>query len=163
MEHDLGIGAAAYGFGAGLFFIGYALFEVPSNMLLQSRRAPLADPHHVHLGPGRRRHGVHPERNPLLHPAFSAGRGRSRVLSRGDLLLHPLAARRRARQGHRHFPQRLGRGLADLRPAVRALLQINGLGMHGWQWMYFIEGMFSVGAVLVRLVLARLQTTTPNG
>ncbi len=35
MEHDLGIGAAAYGFGAGLFFIGYALFEVPSNMLLQ--------------------------------------------------------------------------------------------------------------------------------
>lgn len=35
METDLGIGAAAYGFGAGLFFIGYALFEVPSNMLLQ--------------------------------------------------------------------------------------------------------------------------------
>lgn len=35
MEHDLGIGAAAYGFGAGLFFIGYALFEVPSNILLQ--------------------------------------------------------------------------------------------------------------------------------
>ncbi|AZD61871.1 putative MFS-type transporter [Pseudomonas chlororaphis subsp. aurantiaca] len=35
LEHDLGIGAAAYGFGAGLFFIGYALFEVPSNMLLQ--------------------------------------------------------------------------------------------------------------------------------
>ena len=35
MEHDLGIGAAAYGFGAGLFFIGYALFEVPSNLLLQ--------------------------------------------------------------------------------------------------------------------------------
>ena len=35
MEHDLGIGAAAYGLGAGLFFIGYALFEVPSNMLLQ--------------------------------------------------------------------------------------------------------------------------------
>lgn len=35
LESDLGISAAAYGFGAGLFFIGYALFEVPSNMLLQ--------------------------------------------------------------------------------------------------------------------------------
>src|SRR5450830_233469 len=35
MEHDLGIGAAAYGFGAGIFFIGYALFEVPSNLLLR--------------------------------------------------------------------------------------------------------------------------------
>lgn len=31
MEHDLGIGAAAYGLGAGLFFIGYMLFEVPST------------------------------------------------------------------------------------------------------------------------------------
>jgi hypothetical protein len=33
--------AAAYGFGAGLFFIGYALFEVPSNMLLQKVGARL--------------------------------------------------------------------------------------------------------------------------
>lgn len=31
LESDLGISAAAYGFGAGLFFIGYALFEVPST------------------------------------------------------------------------------------------------------------------------------------
>ena len=35
LETDLGIGAAAYGLGAGLFFIGYAIFEVPSNLLLQ--------------------------------------------------------------------------------------------------------------------------------
>ncbi|MET3811483.1 MFS transporter [Arthrobacter sp. UYEF3] len=32
---ELGIGASAFGFGAGLFFIGYAAFEVPSNVLLQ--------------------------------------------------------------------------------------------------------------------------------
>jgi len=30
-------------------------------------------------------------------------------------------------------------------PLSGLLLQISGLGMHGWQWMYFIEGMFSVG------------------
>jgi MFS family permease len=29
---DLGIGAAAYGLGAGIFFVGYALLEVPSNL-----------------------------------------------------------------------------------------------------------------------------------
>ena len=29
---DLGISAAAYGLGAGIFFIGYALLEVPSNL-----------------------------------------------------------------------------------------------------------------------------------
>lgn len=32
-EADAGFGDAAYGFGAGLFFIGYFLFEVPSNLL----------------------------------------------------------------------------------------------------------------------------------
>ncbi len=35
LETDLGIGVAAYGLGAGLFFIGYALFEMPSNVMLQ--------------------------------------------------------------------------------------------------------------------------------
>jgi MFS family permease len=29
-------------------------------------------------------------------------------------------------------------------PLSGALLQIDGLGMKGWQWMFFIEGMFSV-------------------
>ena len=33
-EADFGISAAAYAFGAGLFFVGYAVFEVPSNILL---------------------------------------------------------------------------------------------------------------------------------
>ena len=31
---DFGISAAAYAFGAGVFFVGYAVFEVPSNILL---------------------------------------------------------------------------------------------------------------------------------
>ena len=33
LSADLGISAAAYGLGAGIFFIGYALLEVPSNLL----------------------------------------------------------------------------------------------------------------------------------
>lgn len=35
MNADLGISDLAYGFGAGLFFIGYFIFEVPSNLLLE--------------------------------------------------------------------------------------------------------------------------------
>lgn len=31
---DVGVSAAAYGFGAGVFFIGYALLGVPSNLVL---------------------------------------------------------------------------------------------------------------------------------
>ena len=34
MNRDLGFGHAVYGFGAGIFFLGYALFEVPSNLIL---------------------------------------------------------------------------------------------------------------------------------
>ncbi|RKP47408.1 MFS transporter [Trinickia fusca] len=34
MQHDLGLSEAAYGLGAGIFFLGYVLFEVPSNLLL---------------------------------------------------------------------------------------------------------------------------------
>ena len=34
MNKDLGISAYLYGWGAGIFFLGYALFEVPSNMIL---------------------------------------------------------------------------------------------------------------------------------
>jgi ACS family tartrate transporter-like MFS transporter len=34
MNRTLGFSAAVYGFGAGIFFIGYFIFEVPSNVLL---------------------------------------------------------------------------------------------------------------------------------
>ncbi|MDF3810958.1 MULTISPECIES: MFS transporter [Rhodopseudomonas] len=34
-RQDLGISAAAYGFGVGIFFVGYVIFEVPSNLLMQ--------------------------------------------------------------------------------------------------------------------------------
>jgi len=35
MVGDLGLSEAAYGLGAALFFIGYCLFEVPSNLFLE--------------------------------------------------------------------------------------------------------------------------------
>ncbi len=34
MDADLGFSATVYGLGGGLFFLGYALFEVPSNLIL---------------------------------------------------------------------------------------------------------------------------------
>ena len=35
MNADLGFGPLVYGWGAGIFFIGYFLFEIPSNVLLE--------------------------------------------------------------------------------------------------------------------------------
>ena len=34
MNQELNLGAAAFGLGAGLFFLGYAVFEIPSNLIL---------------------------------------------------------------------------------------------------------------------------------
>ena len=35
MKDQLGFSDAVYGFGAGIFFVGYFLFQVPSNMVLE--------------------------------------------------------------------------------------------------------------------------------
>lgn len=35
MNKDLGLSSAMFGFGAGLFFVSYFFFEVPSNLLMQ--------------------------------------------------------------------------------------------------------------------------------
>ncbi len=35
MNKDLGISATAYGLGAGVFFLTYFAFEVPSNLFLE--------------------------------------------------------------------------------------------------------------------------------
>ena len=35
LQRDLGLSDTAYGIGGGLFFLGYCLFEVPSNLLLE--------------------------------------------------------------------------------------------------------------------------------
>ncbi|MZD06497.1 MFS transporter, partial [Streptomyces sp. SID5785] len=34
LEADVGISAAAFGTGAGVFFLSYALLEVPSNLVM---------------------------------------------------------------------------------------------------------------------------------
>lgn len=41
IEIDAGISTAAYALGAGVFFIGYALFEVPSNLFLHKLGAKI--------------------------------------------------------------------------------------------------------------------------
>ena len=41
MQQDLGLSDAAYGLGAGIFFLGYFIFEVPANMMLERLGARL--------------------------------------------------------------------------------------------------------------------------
>ncbi len=67
-RQDLGISVASYGFGVGIFFIGYVLFEVPSNLLMQrigARRTIMRIM--VMWGDRLDRHDVRPVRDAALY------------------------------------------------------------------------------------------------
>ena len=83
MVGDLHFTNAVFGFGAGLFFFGYFLAEIPSNLILNKvGRAPLDRPHPAHLGHHRRADRLRLERLELLRQPRPARAGRGRLLSR---------------------------------------------------------------------------------
>ncbi|WP_313004850.1 MFS transporter [Pseudomonas sp.] len=157
LETDLGIGAAAYGLGAGLFFIGYALFEVPSNMLLQ-------------------RYGARVWLTRIMFTWGAAAMAMAFV--QGETSFYVLRFILGAAEAGffpgiiYYFTQWLpasergktmavflsGSAIASVisGPVSGALLHVSGLGMHGWQWMFLIEGAASV--VLCAFVWFWLQS-----
>ncbi|TKJ86510.1 MFS transporter [Pseudomonas koreensis] len=157
LETDLGIGAAAYGLGAGLFFVGYALFEVPSNMLLQ-------------------RYGARVWLTRIMFTWGAAAMAMAFV--RGETSFYVLRFILGAAEAGffpgiiYYFTQWLpasergktmavflsGSAIASVisGPVSGALLHISGLGLHGWQWMFLIEGAASV--VLCAFVWFWLQS-----
>jgi MFS family permease len=157
METDLGIGAAAYGLGAGLFFVGYALFEVPSNMLLQ-------------------RYGARVWLTRIMFTWGAAAMAMAFV--KGETSFYVLRFILGAAEAGffpgiiYYFTQWLpasergktmavflsGSAIASVisGPVSGALLHISGLGLHGWQWMFLIEGAASV--VLCAFVWFWLQS-----
>lgn len=88
MNDDLKFSATIYGLGGGLFLLGYALFEIPSSLMLARFSAPqwIA---RIMITWGLLAAGMMFVRTPLqlLCPALSARCGRGRVLSERDLLL----------------------------------------------------------------------------
>jgi hypothetical protein len=91
MNRALGLSEAVFGFGAGIFFIGYFVLEIPSNLILQRLGGPRLDqPHHDLLGRGRNCDDVYPRRVELLSLALFARRRGSRLLSWSHLLFDAL-------------------------------------------------------------------------
>lgn len=145
MEHDLGIGAAAYGFGAGLFFIGYALFEVPSNMLLQKVGA------RIWLTRIMFTWGIVATLMAFIQNEthFYILRFLLGVAEAGffpGVIYYFTRWLPAAERGKAIAIFLSGSAVASLisGPLSGALLQIEGFGLHGWQWMFAIEGLASV-------------------
>ena len=141
MNEDIGLSAAAYGFGAGIFFIGYVIFEVPSNVmlarvgariwiarimiswgLLSAAMALVEGPTSFYVLRfllGVAEAGFFPGIIYFLSCWFPSAY-RARILG-AFLVAIPLSSVLGA-------------------PLSTQLLGVEGLGLAGWQWMFILEG-----------------------
>jgi hypothetical protein len=88
MNKELGLSSYVFGLGAGAFFWGYFLLEVPSNLILEKVGARRWIGRIMISCVGRLR--LHPGAGQLHHPAVHLGARRGRFLPRHDSLFHLL-------------------------------------------------------------------------
>ena len=162
MNRDLGFSAYLYGWGAGIFFIGYALFEVPSNVILHRVGA------RVWIARIMVTWGVVSGCMTLVSgPAsFLVVRFLLGVAEAGffpGVLLYFtywFPAAYRARVVSALFLAVPGSN-AVAAAISGALLQMDGvLGLAGWKWMFLLE---SLPAVLLAPVVLAFLTDRPAG
>lgn len=145
LERDIGIGPAAYGLGAGLFFIGYALLEVPSNIMMQRYGA------RIWLTRIMLTWGVVASCSAFIRGETSFYIMRF-LLGAAEAGFFPgvifyftcwLPASERGRAMAVFLS---GSAIASIisGPLAGALLTLDGFGLVGWQWMFLIEGSFSL-------------------
>jgi ACS family tartrate transporter-like MFS transporter len=146
MNRDLGFSATAYGMGAGMFFLGYCLFQVPSNLLLErvgARRWIGA----IMIVWGAIASGMMLVRGV---PSFYTLRFLLGVVEAGFFpgmifyLANWFPAAERARAVARFMTAIPLSGLVG-GPLSGWLLGWNGVaGLAGWQWLFLLEGLPSV-------------------
>ncbi len=146
MNRDLGFSPTVYGFGAGIFFIGYALFEVPSNLILArvGARAWIA---RIMITWGIVASSMLFVRGPLT---FFGLRFLLGIAEAGFFpgIIYFLSAwfpaPERARAISR-FMIAIPISSVVGGPISGALLGLNGrLGLAGWQWLFLLEGIPAV-------------------
>ncbi|MGP9783149.1 MFS transporter [Arthrobacter sp. MYb224] len=142
MEIDLGISATAYGIGAGLFFLTYALSEIPSNLIMHKVGARFWIMR-IMITWG------------ILSACMAFVQGEwsfyilRMLLGIAEAGLFPgviyfitqwFVVKDRAKANGMFL---LGVSIANIvgAPLGGVLLTLDGLGgLHGWQWMFIIEG-----------------------
>jgi MFS family permease len=154
LEVDVGIGAAAFGFGAGLFFVAYAIFEVPANLVLQKVGARFWMTR-IMLTWGLVSMSMAFVQGPIsfyivrfLLGVAEAGFFPGVIYFMTQWLPH-------SNRGKAMAIFLSGSALASVLagPVTGALLHIRGLGLEGWQWMFLIEGSFALFLCPIALYL----------
>ncbi len=162
MNRELGLSESVFGLGAGLFFIGYSIFEVPSNLILErvGARVWIA---RIMISWG------------IVAMAMVAVRGSASffairfILGLAEAGFFPgvilyltfwFPAREQARAVALFMTATALAGLIA-GPVSGALLQLHGLaGLSGWQWLFILEGLPAV--ILGILVLLYLPDGPDN-
>jgi ACS family tartrate transporter-like MFS transporter len=160
MNRDLGFSAAVYGFGSGIFFLSYTLLEVPSNLVLArvGARRWIA---RIMVSWGLVSMAMVFVTTPLSFYVLRFLLGAAEAGFFPGLLLyltHWFPARERARAVALFMTATAMAGVIGA-PISSAILQLHGAGgLHGWQWLFIIEGL---PAVLLAPVVLRRLTERP--
>jgi ACS family tartrate transporter-like MFS transporter len=161
MNQDVGLSSFVYGLGAGIFFIGYALFEVPSNIVLErvgARRwiarimltwGIISGMMALTVGPAS-----------FLTLRFLLGVAEAGFFPGIIFYLtswFPVAYRARV-ISTLFIAVPVSNAIASV--ISGAILEMEGiLGLHGWQWLFILEAM---PAVLLAFVVLKYMTDRPS-
>src|SRR5215471_1283175 len=164
MNHDLGLTAAQFGLGASLFFVSYVIFEIPSTLAQARVGGPrwlarimiswgIASAGMMFVADAYSFYGVR-----LLIGAAEAG-----YIPGVMLYLAAFFPPRNRAVVMALFTVAIPLSTVIGSPISAALLGLEGiLGLHGWQWMFFIEGLPAIllGLSLLFLLPASLSATS---
>jgi MFS transporter, ACS family, tartrate transporter len=161
LQRDLGLSSAQFGLGAGLFFLGYCLFEIPSNLIMErvGARRWIA---RIMVG-----WGIVSVATMFVWDvwSFMAARVLLGIAEAGFFpgmilyLTYWIPAADRARTGAL-FMMAAPIAVVVGAPLSAALLTLDGaLGLRGWQWLFLIEGL---PAVVLGLLTLNVLTDRPE-
>jgi MFS transporter, ACS family, tartrate transporter len=161
MNQDLGFSPSIYGAGAGIFFVGYFLFEIPSNLALKKFGA------RIWIARIMISWGLVATAMALVHSetSFYVMRFLLGVAEAGffpGIILYltywfPAAERARIVS---LFMAAVPLATVVGGPVSGALLELHGLGgLKGWHWLFIIEGL---PAILLGMVALKFLDDRPE-
>ncbi|WP_158929529.1 MFS transporter [Acidisphaera sp. S103] len=161
MNRDLGLNAYVYGLGASIFFIGYFVFEVPSNLLLDRVGARLWITRiMISWGLASAAMALVSGETSFLVVRFLLGFFEAGFFPGMILYLtfwFPSAYRARVIAA---FMLAIPVTGVIGGPLATSMLELNGtLGLAGWQWMFLLEG---IPAALMGFVVLAFMTDRPS-
>jgi len=143
MNKDLGFTPEIFGFGAGIFFIGYFLFEVPSNVIL-ARVGARRWICRIMLTWGVISAGFALLQGPMSFYVLRFLLGLAEAGFAPGMIYYLslwFPAALRARYGASYF---IAVPLTNVigAPLSSSILDLDGLlGLHGWQWLFVVEAL----------------------